>query len=974
MKLEQYDIDALRSLIRKLQNENHDLKQLLNTHSIPYEEKDIFNEDDNYDNEHEEDQTGIVLPIDISWNVANRFFSMFWGRVDVYAKRSKKGYYFPQCSNRWNNTCPIQQGITKNCLGNNCDKKNWRKLNPEVIMRHLAGDNVDCSDVIGIYPLFDDNTCRLLAFDFDNHNPLEVDKTDWKNEADALRRMCQLLKIPCLLERSRSGKGAHLWIFFEKPISASFARTFGFMLLDKGAELVNLKSFSCYDRMFPAQDYSDGIGNLIALPLQGQAVKKGNTVFVDENWNAYPDQLEMLFSTEKISEQRLFELMEEWSPKGVITLENIKKQTQRVKPWKKKYSLNKKDVNGKMHIVLADGIYVDGLNLSPRIQNQIRSMAAIDNAVFYQNQHMGFSNYKENSVIYVGKDEDGYINIPRGLLDTLIDKCKEADVPYEIDNQRNIGRPIRVSFNGALRLKQDLAAERMLVYEDGVLNAATAFGKTAVGSYLISERKVNTLIITSKKDLVKQWIDELNKFLLIDEIPPKYKTSKGKERQYESVIGICQDGVDKMTGIIDVALVGSVYKKGNINPKIKNYGMIIVDECHHAAAETFLKLLQEVNARYVYGLSATTNRMDKKDKLIYMMIGPIRYKYTAKERARDQGIRQLVYPRFTKSVYLRAGDFTVNDGYNYIAEDEVRNQLIVEDIKRALKEGRTPVVLSRYIKHAEHLTELLKGCADHVYLIHGSKKNVENQKSIDEMKQVSNKETLVLVATLQKLGEGFDFPRLDALFFAMPIRADALVEQNVGRIGRSYPGKKDIIVYDYVDSHISVFKKQYNKRLIQYKKMGYEILSEDIDNRQATNYVYDMNNYLMAYETDLSSANKEIIISSPELSGKKINRLLEIIRHRQEAGISVTVLTKSEETVYTDSAYFMSLIYLLRKNGINVIEKDNLSECFALIDRKIVWHGTMNLLGKEDILDNVIRIEQTHLASELLEVTINDKV
>ena len=516
MNIEAYNLDSLRKLVRTLQDENKRLKEQLEKACIAYETENVFEEKiENYE-EYDPDQGGRIIGRFITEDLAKQYFAMFWGRTDVYAKRGTKGGYFPQCNNRWNDqVCPKQKGEKINC--ESCEHTAWTSLTPKKLVEHLIGYREDGADVLGVYPLLPNGTCRFLVFDFDNHEKgselTDFANTDdeWHEEVDALRRICESNGITPLVERPRSGRGAHVWIFFKKPVSASLARNFGFLLLDKGMASVNLKSFQYYDRMYPCQDVASRIGNLIALPLQGQALKKGNSVFIDRNWNAYPDQWDILLNhTRKLTLGEIEGYMAKWQAelaeeKGVLT---CAEPQNRPKPWKKKEGFTKSDVVGKMHIVLGDGIYVDTLNLMPRLQNQIRSMAAFDNPVFYKNQRMGYSNYYNFSAVYMGRDTDGYICIPRGLRDELINYCKDADIDYEITDHREKGRPIRVCFHGDLRTQQDLAAQRLWEHDHGILNAATAFGKTVVCSYLIAERKVNTLILLQSKDLLEQWVDE----------------------------------------------------------------------------------------------------------------------------------------------------------------------------------------------------------------------------------------------------------------------------------------------------------------------------------------------------------------------------------------------------------------------------------------------------------------------------------
>ena len=772
MNIEAYDTESLRRLVRLFEYENRLLKDKLKKENIPYEEIHPFEETIENAEEYDLDQGArIVHPQFITEKMAIRFFSMFWGREDVFARRGKNGGYYPQCDNRWDfKLCPKQRGEKMIC--DECDNKKWIKLDVKKIIAHLLGYKEDGSDVIGVYPLLPDGTCRFIVFDFDNHEKgaeatdfANVD-SEWHKEVDALRKICEINGIKPLIERSRSGKGAHVWIFFQKAISASLARNFGFFLLDKGSASINLKSFHYYDRMYPSQDVASSIGNLIALPLQGQALKNGNSAFVDKNWNVYPEQWDILLNrTEKLSIEDIEKYMAKWQAelaesKGKLAGTDIKN---RPKPWKKKCEFMKEDVVGKLHMVLSNGVYVDTLNLMPRIQNQIRSLAAFDNPEFYKNKRLGYSNYYNFSAVYLGKDIDGYIQVPRGFRERISEECTKAGIPVEISDQRETGRPIRVSFNGDLRLQQELAAEQLLRHSDGVLEAATAFGKTVVCSYLIAERKVNTLILLQSKDLLTQWVDELNKFLDIREELPEYETKTGRKKKRDSTIGILHGTKNTLTGIIDVAMVGSMYSKGKFQNLKYSYGMVIVDECHHAASHTYMEVLQKISAKYVYGVSATPKRGDHLDKIIYMMLGPLRHRFTALDRAEEQGIGHYFVPRYTRVIDTVESRNDINKAYSLISTSKVRNEMITNDIKKCISQKQTPVILTRYKEHAKILYDMLKDEADHVFLLYGDNSDRENTEIRMQLKQVPRTESLILIATGQKIGEGFDFPRLDVL-------------------------------------------------------------------------------------------------------------------------------------------------------------------------------------------------------------------
>ena len=980
MNIEEYDKDSLRKIVRRLERENKSLKEKLDKANIPYDSINPFEENPEKAEDYDPDQGArIINPSFITEKMAVRFFSMFWGREDVYAKRGKKGGYFPQCDNRWNaSLCPKQQG--KKIFCNECEHKKWTKVSARKIIAHLIGNKEDGSDVIGVYPLLPDGKCRFIVFDFDNHEK-GAEATDfaniddeWHKEVDALRKICIINGIKPLVERSRSGRGAHVWIFFKKAIPAGVARNFGFLLLDKGSASINLKSFHYYDRMYPSQDVANGIGNLIALPLQGQALKNGNSAFIDENWNAYPNQWDILFNnTEKLSIKEIEQYMGKWREELAENKEKVYDADRytRPKPWRKKCEFFKEDVVGKIHIVLSNGIYIDTLNLMPRIQNQIRSLAAFDNPEFYKNKRLGYSNYYNFSAVYLGKDIDGYIQIPRGLREKIIEECEKAGIPIDVSDEREIGHPIRVDFKGDLRTQQELAAEKLLSHSDGVLSAATAFGKTVVCSYLIAERKVNTLILLQSKDLFNQWIDELNKFLEIREEPPEYITKTGRKKKRQDVIGVLHGNKNTLTGIIDVAMVGSMYKKGEFNDLVNSYGMVIMDECHHAASKTSIELLQKINAKYVYGVSATPKRGDDLDKIIYMLLGPLRHKFTSLERAQEQGIGHYFIPRYTRVVDNIESKNDINKAYNLISDSKVRNEMIIEDVRSCVNKKQTPVILTRFKDHAKYLYDGLKNMADHVFLLYGDNSDKKNADIRAELKKIPQDETLILIATGQKIGEGFDFPRLDVLMLAAPVSFEGRLEQYVGRLNRDYEGKEAVYVYDYIDSHIRFFDRMYAKRLRTYKKIGFSIWTEDKQPKQTINAIYDSGNYTEKFERDLVEAEKTIVISSPNISQDKIERFLYLIKERQEEGVKVTVITTDpEEIIYGNSDICYELIREMEQIGINVITKTEVEERFAVIDNELVWHGGMNLLGKVDVWDNLMRIKSQEVAAELLEMSI----
>lgn len=983
------NISQLQKKLNDLQLENQILKNILDKAGLSYH-KELSKLRQSGSKEAFDPEQGkrIIHPQAITENMANQFFSMFWGRQDVYAKRSVnketgKAAYYPQCNNFWTNVChkKIKDGI--NCK--NCKNRSYKTITKKDILNHLQGNAYNASDVIGVYPLLSNGTCRFMVFDFDNHDKDAEEKDfansddTWVEEVESMREICVLNGIEPLVERSRSGRGAHVWIFFDKPIAASFVRKFGFALLDKGAEQINLKSFKYYDRMLPAQDSlpeDSAVGNLIALPLQGKALQDGNSAFIDGNWNAYPNQWETLFNKPRLSQEFLEEKIKEWS-NIIDDIAANAAESDREKPWNRMQHFNKNDVEGKLHIILSNGIYVDNTNLKAAMQNRIRRMAAISNPVFYKNQAIGTSNYDTARWIYLGKDHlSGYIQIPRGLQDELWENIKQADIDYEMEDERQQGRKINVDFKGELRPEQDKALKELIRYDNGILHAATAFGKTVVSSAIIAQKKINTLIILESSALIEQWKEALEKFLNINEGLPTYETKTGRVRKRKSLIGTLQGAHDSMTGIIDIAMAGSLCKNGKYHKMMNEYGFVLIDECHHSASETIANVLKEVKAKYVYGVTATPKRGDGLEKINYMLIGPIRYSYTAKEKAKEQGIQHLVYPRFTMTVPPRGvitDKMHPNEAYEIIHNNDVRDEQIIEDVKNCVAAGRTPVVLSRYKDHSEKFYERLKNYADHVFLMTGNNSKKEHRKILEQMHQVDKNESLILIATGSLVGEGFDFPRLDTLFMATPVSFRGVVEQYAGRLNRDYAGKENVIIYDYVDNHIPMFNNMYMKRLKAYKQIGYEFGDGLQTVKQTVNAIYDGNNYSENYHKDLLDSNKNIIISSPVISGSKVYELINMLKEKQMSGVQVTIVTWTPDSYgFGDAAYWMQLHEDMRRAGFYIRTVEEYCDRFAVIDQEVVWYGNINLLAKDKVDDSIMRVRSKGIAGELMEITFRN--
>jgi superfamily II DNA or RNA helicase len=731
------------------------------------------------------------------------FHSLFQGRTDVYPIRweSKNGNsgYSPACANEWNRTVCKKPQIK--C--SECNYREFLPVNDTVIYDHLAG-----KITIGIYPLLFDETCLFLAVDFD--------KGTWKEDAKAFIETCRELNIPAALERSRSGNGGHVWIFFESPITASLARNLGFTILSRTMEKRHQLGFDSFDRMFPNQDTmpKGGLGNLIALPLQGKSKANGNSVFLDENFTPYKDQWVFLSNIQKMTDEKIESVIREMNQYTEVLSVSPEKNPDNEKPWmlglneRNKGSIRKELLPSNVKLTQSNLLYIEKEGLSSAFLYQLKGLAAFQNPEFFKAQAMRLSTYGKPRIISCVEDFQRYIGLPRGCRDELEQLCNTYRISIEWDDQRFVGKPVEVNFNGELIDIQKQAVQELVKHDEGVLSATTAFGKTVVGSWMIANRKVNTLILVHRRQLMDQWKERLISFL---DISPK-------------LIGQIGGGKDKPTGIIDIGVIQSLNHKGIVKDLIEEYGQIIVDECHHVSAFSFEQVMKKAKAKYVLGLTATPIRKDGHHPIVMMQCGPVRYQVDAKSQASIRPFDNILIPRYTNfTISSGESKLTIQEIYGLLAEDEPRNDLIFDDLLQALKAGRSPVLLTERTSHVEYFSERLKGFAKNVIVLRGGMGKKHRKALADQIANIPEREERVLIATGRYIGEGFDDPRLDTLFLAMPISWKGTLQQYVGRLHRLHHNKKEVQVYDYVDSEVATLKRMYQRRITGYNALGYQI-------------------------------------------------------------------------------------------------------------------------------------------------------
>jgi superfamily II DNA or RNA helicase/very-short-patch-repair endonuclease len=744
------------------------------------------------------------------------FRSLFRGRDDVYPRRFEnrktgKSGYSPVCANEW------LRGICEKprikCA--DCPHQRFLPVTDVVVRWHLSGlDDRGCDFVMGMYPMLLDETCFFLAADFD--------KKTWTEDARAILETCERLHLPAALERSRSGNGGHVWIFFEETVPASLARKLGAHILTETMEHRPDIGLDSYDRFFPNQDTmpQGGFGNLIALPLQKRPREAGNSVFLDEELNPHDDQWKFLSSIRRMPRLEVEEIVRRAEVKGHVVGVCFVEQGEDgaddslwTAPWSRRRAEAPiiGSLPGTVELVLGNEIFIAKETLSPQLRNHLIRLAAFQNPEFYRAQAMRLPTYDKPRVVACANDYPRHIGMPRGCFDDLCKLLSDLEIKYTVRDERELGAPLVATFQGELRHDQKIAAEAMLAHDTGVLSATTAFGKTVVAAWLIAKRAVNTLVLVHRRQLQEQWVDRLSTFL---GLPARE-------------IGRLGGSAKKSTGVIDVAVIQSMVRKGLVNGLIGNYGHVIVDECHHLSAYSFELVVRQAKAKFVTGLSATVTRKDGHHPIVFMQCGPVRHRVNPKEQAAARPFQHTVMVRPTDFRPLRAADPDLRtqfqDLYRELISDERRNQIICGEVIQAVRDGRSPLVLTERNDHLDSLASRITPAVQHSIILRGGMSRKQLQAVKTHMTAAPANEERIVLATGRYIGEGFDDGRLDTLFLTLPVSWHGTIAQYVGRLHRLYDGKREVRVYDYADLNVPMLSRMFDRRCRGYEAVGYTI-------------------------------------------------------------------------------------------------------------------------------------------------------
>jgi len=725
------------------------------------------------------------------------FRRLFRGRSDVYpirweSKTTGKSGYAPACANEWR--AGVCEKPRIKC--GDCGNRQLVPLSDSVIYNHLAGEHT-----VGIYPLQSDDSCYFLAVDFD--------EADWREDALPFVQSCDELGVPASLEISRSGQGAHAWVFFAHSVSARDARRLGTALISHTCARTRQLKLASYDRLFPNQDTmpKGGFGNLIALPLQRKPRENGCSVFVDTDLRPHPDQWAFLASIQPMAPQdiepTILRATGNAHPLDVTFIDEEDLAT----PWKRQAATTKKlsvPMPKALTVTLANLVYFEKAQLPQPLANRLIRLAAFQNPEFYKAQAMRMSVWDKPRVIGCAENYPQHIALPRGCLDAAQDLLQENGIRCDLCDERFEGEPLEVSFVGTLRLDQEAAVAAMLNHDAGVLCAPTAFGKTVTAAAMIARRGVNTLVLVHRTELLKQWQERLQAFLGV---------GKG-------VVGTIGGGKAKPTGMIDIAVMQSLSRQGEVNPLVENYGHVIVDECHHVGAATFDAILKRTRAKYVLGLTATPIRRDGQQPIIFMQCGPIRH--TAAKPASAPHDLEVVPKTRNERIDLpqEAG---IQDVFRHLANDQARTDAIAAEVVTAYDQGRKVLILTERTEHLDAIQAALDGKVSSLFVLHGRISKKQRATLIEELNALPPDASRVLLATGKLVGEGFDHPPLDTLVLAMPVSWRGTLQQYAGRLHREHATKTDVRIIDFVDTGHPALLRMWDKRQRGYRAMGYRM-------------------------------------------------------------------------------------------------------------------------------------------------------
>ncbi|MEA2010165.1 MAG: DEAD/DEAH box helicase family protein [Actinomycetota bacterium] len=705
------------------------------------------------------------------------FRSLFGARSDVFALR-------------WENTSRGKSGWSPAVRGGWADKrskKEYLPLTDTVLTNHLDGDVT-----VGIYPLLRDDTCTLLACDFDGGT--------WALDSLAYLDACHQVEVPAVLERSRSGNGAHVWVFFDGPVPATAARSLGTSLLRRAMTERAELDLSSYDRFFPSQDFmpKGSFGNLIALPLHGERLPSGATAFLDPTtMEPWPDQWAFLSSVARLAPDAAVALADSLRPVDAgptLTLADLAKADGPAPP---------PVIRARLGATLS----IERSGLPPALFAGLKHLASIHNPVFYEKQRMRFSTWDTPRFIRCYEEDLEWIHIPRGLTERVTELIASVGSRLDMTDVRPQHEEIGFEFAGGLRPHQRTAVDASAPHDLGVIVAPPGTGKTVMACSVIAHHDLPTLVLVDRKPLLDQWCDRLQEHLGLD----------------PDQIGVIGGGKNKPTGVVDVAMIQSVARREQPAELFERYGLVVVDECHHLPAVSFEACVRHATSRRWLGLTATPYRSDGLEGIIAFQCGPTRHEITTKEVTTASFIRRELIVHETRCSVAEEDAASIQAVFSAIVDAQQRTDQICADVHDAMAAGRTCLVLTQRTAHIDAIVDGLAQLGDKALILRGGLGKKARAAVADAIESRQESSGIVVVATGSYIGEGFDWPELDTLFLAFPIAFKGRVVQYVGRLLRTHADKHHVELHDYVDVRIPVLDRMHRKRLPAYASLGFDI-------------------------------------------------------------------------------------------------------------------------------------------------------
>lgn len=878
------------------------------------------------------------------------FHQYFHGRDDLYAIQGIHGGWYLPCANRWDPQCrknnPALAGRKHLCR--DCPLKNRPPFTKEVLLNHLRGKGP-----AAIYPILDNDTCRFIVFDFGQE---KEDQQEWAcRQADLVAAALKEAGFDFLKERTANGKGARVFVFFEEAISVSKANDLARMTILFWAVRHPLADFSLVDHILPqaVRQTKEQFGMHVALPLQGEVRHLGWSVFVDENWKPYPDQWRALGQVKRLSPDQIDTFLRQCKKEGIAA--RLEQAGQMLSPSSQSSDAlslfeavdqpvpSVLGTHKAIRIVLGRGVEIETALLDETMQASLILMGCFWNPALKSKRFAAHP-----VIIQQSRLENDRIFLPRAFLPAVEKALTQYGLTYVIEDRRQDGIPFDVDFQATLRDYQMPLAQALLEKPYGILEAATGAGKTMIGASLIAQVKKSALILVPSTTILREWFKTLNEVL-------SFGNSAGiSSKVYPGEIGVLQGSINTLTGRVDIAMIPSLEKKEDLAALVSGYGLVLVDECHHAGAKSYQKVLNVLSASRVYGLSATPQRTDGLSRLMHGQLGQVAASFTPQDQMKGQDFKRRIYPRMTRFLASPESEGDFMRLLQEAAHHPLRNAQIAADVKEALLQGRNGLILTRLVEHARVLARLLSDCGKEVLVFAGDP--AQSQANARRLAEIEDPSQVLLIGTEKSLGEGFNFPALDTLFLALPMKSATIVSQALGRVHRSNDGKQSALVYDYADVHVPMLERMYRHRLGEYGRQGYVLSAADSpDNDAAIGTLFDGTNYLEAYQQDLDQVKRSIYFCARTLEETQARRLLDQFAGALARGVKIHIETETIDPAIST---------LFDHPRIEMILSQRVTRRCVIIDSEIVWYG--QILTRGGGQDGIMRLHSASMAQELL--------